>query len=66
MSRIVVSDETVMTSPTASVGKSGANAQSHRLNVGRPDNLAPLLGLFGDQFSELVGRRRHRNCAYVG
>jgi putative ABC transport system substrate-binding protein len=32
---------------------------SHRLDVGRPDDLAPLLGLVGDELAEVGGCDRH-------
>ena len=32
---------------------------SHRLDVGRPDYLAPLLGLVGDELAEVGGCDRH-------
>src|SRR5262249_57153210 len=31
-------------------------AASFRLDVGRPDHLAPLLDFFGDEFAEISGR----------
>jgi hypothetical protein len=31
----------------------GAAQRSHRLDIGSPDHLAPLLGFFGDELPEL-------------
>src|SRR5262249_54274579 len=37
-----------------------------RLDVGRPDHLAPLFGLVGDEFAEVGGRARERLAPQVG
>ena len=39
---------------------------SLRLDVGRPDHLAPLLGFVGDELAEVGGRARKRRAAEVG
>jgi|307.fasta_scaffold21668_2 hypothetical protein len=36
------------------------------LDVGRPDHLAPLLGIVGDEFAEVGGRARERLAPQVG
>src|SRR5262249_19320977 len=36
------------------------------LDVGRPDYLAPLLGIVGDEFAEVGGRARERLAPQVG
>src|SRR5262245_54575301 len=38
---------------------------SLRLDVGRPDHLAPLLGLVGNVLAEVGGRHRHWRAAQV-
>src|SRR5262245_55332460 len=40
----------------------GISALSLRLYVCRPDHLAPLLGVIGDEFPE-IGRRACKRCA---
>src|SRR6266853_1870722 len=40
-------------------------SRSLGLDVGRPDHLAPLLGLVGDQLAEVGGRTRQRRAAHV-
>ena len=37
-----------------------------RLDVGRPDDLAPFLGFIGDELAEVGGRERERDAAQVG
>src|SRR5262245_19371799 len=39
---------------------------SFRLDVGRPDHLGPLLGLFGDELGEVGGRAPKRYAAKFG
>src|SRR6186713_39803 len=39
---------------------------SLRLDVGRPDHLAPLLGLVGDELAEVGGRKREHVAAQFG
>jgi hypothetical protein len=39
-------------------------AASVRLDVGRADHLAPLIGLFGDELAELGGRARKQYAAH--
>jgi len=39
---------------------------SVRLDVGRPDNLPPLLGIVGPEFPELRWRQRHGDAAQLG
>ena len=39
---------------------------SLRLDVGRPDHLAPLLGFVGNELPEVYRRHRHRHSAKVG
>ena len=39
--------------------------RSLHLDIGRPDHLAPLLGLIGDELSELDSAHRHRHMAYL-
>src|SRR5215831_10398458 len=41
-------------------------AASLRLDVGRSDYLAPLLGFVCDKFSKVGGRHRHRRAAQIG
>src|SRR5262245_65566257 len=38
---------------------------SLRLDVRRPDHLAPLLGFVGDEFAEVGGRARQRRTTYI-
>src|SRR5262245_42424820 len=38
---------------------------SFRLDVGRPDHFAPLLGFLGDQLAEVSGRTRKHRAAEV-
>ena len=37
-----------------------------RLDFGRPDHLAPLLGFVGNELPEVYRRHRHRHSAKVG
>src|SRR5215510_10858346 len=39
---------------------------SFRLDVGRPDHLAPLLSIVGDKLTEVAGRARKDAAAEVG
>src|SRR5262245_10449865 len=41
-------------------------AVSVRLDVGRPDHLAPLLGFVGDELAEIGGRADKRRASKVG
>jgi len=41
-------------------------AASLRLDVGRPDHLAPLFGFLGDHLAEVSGREREHVAAQVG
>src|SRR5262245_55987767 len=41
-------------------------AASVGLDVGRPDHLGPLLGLFGDELAEIGGRADKRRASKVG
>src|SRR6516164_4504809 len=41
-------------------------AASVRLDVGRPNYLAPLLGFFGDELAEVGRRAHHHRAAQVG
>src|SRR5215467_387080 len=43
-----------------------SGAISLRLDVGRPDYLGPLLGLVGDEHSEIGGRAGKRRAAQIG
>src|SRR5262249_46777103 len=36
------------------------------LDVGRPDHLAPFLGLLGDELAEISGAHRHRHGTEIG
>src|SRR5262249_40062747 len=42
------------------------DASSFRLDVGRPDHLAPLLGFIGDELAEIDGRAYERRAAEFG
>ena len=39
---------------------------SLRLDVGRPDHLAPFLGVVGDKLGEVGGRAGKHRCAQIG
>ena len=43
-----------------------ASQESLRLDVGRPDHLAPLLGLLGDELAEVGGRACKYHAAEIG
>jgi hypothetical protein len=54
--------------PKSRVGKYGistARIRLVRLDVGRPDHLAPLLGILGDELAEVGGRARKHGSAQV-
>src|SRR6266567_8735574 len=56
-------------SPNGLYGKSSrssAETSSLRLDVGRPDHLAPLLCFFADELAEVGGRARKRPCTQIG
>src|SRR5262245_60677806 len=38
---------------------------SRRLDVGRPDDLAPFLGLFGNELAKIGRRAGHQNAAQL-
>src|SRR5262249_49794386 len=52
-------------SPNETLWNVGRGPPLLRLDVGRPDHLAPLLGLIGDELSELNSAHRHRHVAYL-
>ena len=52
-------------SRNGSYGMSGGR-RSLRLDVGRSDHLAPLLGFVGDELAEVSGRARKHRVAQIG
>src|SRR5215468_9752514 len=50
--------------PSLHFGRRSAS-RTLRLDVGRPDHLAPLLSLFGDELAEIGGRTRKRDAPKV-
>src|SRR5215813_8888869 len=53
-------------SPNGLYGISARRPALFRLDVGRPDHLAPLLGVIGDELFEVGGREREHRAAEVG
>ena len=45
---------------------SSERCASLRLDVGRPDHLAPLLGFVGDELAEVGGRKREHVATQFG